>query len=208
MAALSMVLGNLAALVQKNVKRLLAWSAVAQAGYLLTGMLADDGRGLAAVLFYSMVYAAGVLGAFAVVAVVERGGGDAGWDRFRGLGRRSPLMAACLAVFLLSLAGLPPTAGFLGKFYLFAAVLQGNGGMASLWLVIVGFGMSAVSFYYYLSLLKVVYGAQDEPCEPAERPGETEVAAAVGLALVVLGLGLGPDLLLGALRHAAAVAGF
>ena len=125
-AALSMVLGNLVAIVQSTLRRLLAYSAIAHAGYMLLALVAHTQQSLAALLYYVVTYALATLGAFAVIAVVEgRTGGDQLSD-FDGLSRRAPVLSACLFIFLLSLAGIPPLAGFFGKFYLFVSVLAGR----------------------------------------------------------------------------------
>ena len=124
LAAFSILLGNLVALVQKNVRRLLAYSAVAHAGYTLLGLVAAGREGFAATLFYTTIYAFTLLGAFGVVAFVRQESGGDDLADFAGLRARSPLLAACMAIFLLSLAGLPPLAGFFGKFYLFSAALR------------------------------------------------------------------------------------
>src|SRR6266404_8558835 len=124
LAALSIVIGNLVALAQSNVRRLLAYSAVAHAGYTLIGFVAGDREGFSAALFYTTVYAITLVGAFGVVGAVRRETGGDDFSNFSGLASRSPLLAGCMAVFMLSLAGIPPLAGFFGKFYLFSAALQ------------------------------------------------------------------------------------
>src|SRR6184192_4682702 len=126
LAAFSILLGNLVALAQSNLRRLLAYSAVAHAGYTLLGLVAGGRDGFSATLFYATVYAITLVGAFGVVAVVrsETGGDDL--SNFSGLYSRSPLMSGCMAIFILSLAGIPPLAGFFGKFYLFRAALQAS----------------------------------------------------------------------------------
>src|SRR5437899_9219710 len=124
LAALSIVLGNLVALVQTNVRRLLAYSAVAHAGYTLLGLVAGGRDGFSATLFYTTVYAFTLVGAFGVVALVRRETGGDDLTNFSVLSSRSPLLAGCMAIFLLSLAGLPPLAGFFGKFYLFSVALR------------------------------------------------------------------------------------
>src|SRR6266581_4621266 len=121
LAAFSIVVGNLVALAQSNVRRLLAYSAVAHAGYTLLGLVAGGRDGFSATLFYTTVYAFTLVGAFGVVALVRRETGGDDLANFSALSSRSPLLAGCMAVFLLSLAGLPPLAGFFGKFYLFSA---------------------------------------------------------------------------------------
>ena len=137
LAAASMVLGNLAAIVQSSVRRLLAYSAIAHAGYMLLGVLPHGEQGLAALVYYVITYGLTTLGAFGVVSVVEgRAGGDRLSD-FAGLSRRAPVLSFCMLIFMLSLAGIPPLAGFFGKFYVFAAALNADPtNLGLLWLVV------------------------------------------------------------------------
>ncbi|MEI6278697.1 MAG: NADH-quinone oxidoreductase subunit N [Verrucomicrobiae bacterium] len=192
MAAASIILGNITALVQSNVKRLLAYSAIAHGGYLLLGLCSASTDSLTAVLFYVVIYALTTAGAFGVVAIVEKQRGGSRLDDFDGLAKSSPVLALCLLVFLISLAGIPPLAGFFGKLYLFTSALA-NG--QHLWLVIVAIAMNAVSLYYYLIVLKhaFVLPATDVP-RPANAPASQTLVAA--LALAVLALGIAPGLLL------------
>ena len=153
-AAISMTLGNVGALVQDNVKRLLAYSSIAHAGYLLVAFAALPNNGIPAAMFYTASYAAMNVGAFAVVSHF----GSAGeryvtLEDYAGLGRRSPMLAATLTIFLLSLIGIPMTGGFFAKFYVFSAALQAN----LTGLVIIGVLNSAVAAYYYLRILVVMY---------------------------------------------------
>jgi NADH-quinone oxidoreductase subunit N len=157
LAALSIMIGNLAALAQTNVRRLLAYSAVAHAGYTLLGLLAGGREGFGATLFYTTTYAFTLLGAFGVVGLVRRETGGDDFAHFRRLRRQSPLLAGCMAIFMLSLAGLPPLAGFFGKFYLFAAALSTGENQGLLWLVALAFFGSLISLYYYLQVLKVIF---------------------------------------------------
>jgi NADH-quinone oxidoreductase subunit N len=161
LAALSIVIGNLLALAQSNVRRLLAYSAVAHAGYTLIGFVAGDRAGFSAALFYITIYAVTLVGAFGVVSVVRRETGGDDYANFSGLVSRSPLLAGCMAIFMLSLAGIPPLAGFFGKFYLFSAALHAVGNQGLLWLVALGLVGSFVSLYYYLLVLKAIF--VDEP---------------------------------------------
>lgn len=195
-AALSMVLGNLTAIVQSSVKRLLAYSAIAHGGYVLLGVLAGNAPSLSAMMFYIITYALTVIGAFGVVTVVEEAtGGDAISD-FNGLSRRAPGLSLCLLIFLLSLGGIPPLAGFIGKFFLFSAVVNVGENLGLLWLVILAIAMSAVSFYYYLRVLKAAYVQDAADGAPAIKvPGMTMLALVVLAALVVL-LGCAPGLLM------------
>ena len=141
MAGLTILVGNLIALVQKDVKRLLAYSSIAQAGYLMVGLTAANEFGLKGVLFYAMVYVFANVGAFAVTTAVETNTGGTALESFGGLSKRSPMMAAIMTICMLSLAGIPPMAGFAGKFYLFAGAIQSG----YLWLAIIGLVMSMVS---------------------------------------------------------------
>ncbi|MDQ3198183.1 MAG: NADH-quinone oxidoreductase subunit N [Verrucomicrobiota bacterium] len=197
LAAVSIVVGNFVALVQKNVRRLLAYSAVAHAGYTLLGLLALGRDGFAATLFYTTVYAFTLLGAFGVVALVRRENGGDDLTDFAGLRGRSPLLAACMAIFLLSLAGLPPLAGFFGKFYLFSAAFHAPGvDHGLLWLVALALFGSLVSLYYYLIVLKAIFVDESNTTNFAFTPDFLPRLALVVLAAVVLLLGIMPDLLL------------
>jgi NADH-quinone oxidoreductase subunit N len=155
-AAATMTLGNLAALQQLNLKRLFAYSSIAHAGYLLLGLVAGGADGTRAILLYLVTYLFMSLGAFGVLIAVEQAGLPATIDGFRGLGRRAPWTAAAMAIFLLSLTGLPPLAGFFGKFYLFYALLA-RGGSFMVTLALVGILNSALSLYFYARVLKAMY---------------------------------------------------
>lgn len=158
LAILTMILGNLVAIPQTNIKRLLAYSSIAQAGYLMVGILAVSVPGVKGVLFYAMIYVFANMGAFAVAThVADKQGSDQIKD-FAGLARRSPLAAVVMTASLLSLAGIPPLAGFVGKFYLFSAVMA-RGFTA---IAYIGFVMSMVSVYYYLSVVKVMFLGEGE----------------------------------------------
>jgi NADH-quinone oxidoreductase subunit N len=197
-AVLSMLLGNLAAIAQTSVRRLLAYSAIAHAGYALLALLAGREEGTAALLFYVFTYALTALGAFAVVALVQAAGGGEQLTAFAGLRRRSPLLAFCMLIFLLSLAGIPPLAGFFGKFYVFTSATAAEArNLGLLWLVILGLALSAVSLYYYLQVLKQIYVA-DAPADAPPLPVSPLSQAVIGsLALAVVGLGCLPEALLG-----------
>jgi NADH-quinone oxidoreductase subunit N len=153
-AALSMTIGNVGALLQNNVKRMLAYSSIAHAGYVLVALAARQELGATAAIFYAAAYAAMNVGAFAVVSHFS--GSQERYvsvDDYSGLGRRSPVLAATLTIFLLSLIGIPLTGGFLAKFYVFSAALNSN----LVWLTIIGVVNSAVAAYYYLRLIVVMY---------------------------------------------------
>ncbi len=197
LAGLSILIGNLVALAQTNVRRLLAYSAVAHAGYTLLGLVGGSQDGFSATLFYAAVYAVTLVGAFGVVAVVrsETGGDDLG--SFSGLAGREPLLAGCMAVFMLSLAGIPPLAGFFGKFYLFGAALRAGGNCGLLWLVALALFGSFVSLYYYLIVLKAIF--VDEPsnslsfdCPSSHRMQRITV---IVLAAAILFFGIMPNVL-------------
>jgi NADH-quinone oxidoreductase subunit N len=192
LAALSMTVGNLGALLQRDVKRMLAYSSIAHAGYLLVAFTAFPFDGIAAACFYTATYAAMQVGAFAVITQVSGYDENARTlDDYTGLAQRRPWLAALLAFFLLSLIGIPFTGGFFGKFYVFtAAIHHGN-----IWLAVIGLLNSGVACFYYLRLLAAVYtrsgseGARLTPLRPVSVP------AAVGLALaavVTLILGILP----------------
>jgi NADH-quinone oxidoreductase subunit N len=209
LAAVSMVVGNLAALAQTSVRRLLAYSAIAHAGYILLGLgthpqLYPPGTKLlsvgisgvidallirqAPVLYYILTYGLTTIGAFGVVAVVERATGSDRLDSFLGLHKRNPLLAAVLLVLFLSLAGIPPLVGFWVKFNLFAAVLGVSAGPVPFALVALAVGFSAVSLYYYLQVLKRAYvmPAIDETPIKAH-PVTLAVLLLIAAAVVVLG---------------------
>ncbi len=199
MAVASMAVGNLGALRQSNVKRLLAYSAIANAGYILVAVVAftDDGR--AAALFYAIVYAVATLGAFAVVSVWnDRLGREALIDDFRGAWKASPGLSLALLVFVLSLAGIPPLAGFVGKFYLFFAAIHAAPQMeywsdGLYWLVAVALVFSVVALYYYLKILKAVF-VREETGEMDNTPvGLPASVAILVLALLTVALGVWPE---------------
>ena len=199
LAALSIVIGNLVALAQVNVRRLLAYSAVAHAGYTLIGFVAGDREGFSAALFYTTIYAITLIGAFGVVGVVRRQSGGDDFANFRGLSSRSPLLAGCMAIFMLSLAGIPPLAGFFGKFYLFSAALHAGANQALLWLVALGLVGSFVSLYYYLLVLKAIFvdASSVAVAEPTERmrAASLQESTVTVLAAAVVLLGVMPNIL-------------
>ncbi len=196
-AVLSMVVGNLGALRQTNLKRLLAYSSIAHAGYMLTGVAAViqlDGKatganGSAAVLYYLAAYAAMNLGAFAVAIVIDRGEGREGVDELSGLSKTRPALAVAMSVFALALAGIPPTAGFLGKLYLFQSVV--DAGLVPL--AVLGVLTSVIGLFYYLRFLIVMYVKPVKSEREAPPVGDQWLALASLVTLAVtLGLGLLP----------------
>ena len=186
-AALSMTLGNIAALVQDNVKRLLAYSSIAHAGYLLVAFAALPNNGIPAAMFYTAAYAAMNVGAFAVVSHFT-GAGEryVTVEDYAGLGRRSPLLAATLTIFLLSLIGIPITGGFFAKFYVFSGALQAN----LVGLTIIGVLNSAVGAYYYLRIIVMMYMREARESLPlAPIPFGVSAALAISaLATIYLGI--------------------
>jgi NADH-quinone oxidoreductase subunit N len=189
LAVLTMLVGNLGALAQSNVKRMLAYSSVAHAGYLLAALVAAPGQGAEAVLFYLVAYAAVNLGGFGVLAALARQGREPLLlTDLAGLGQRRPVLAAAMTLFLVSLTGVPVSGGFVGKFYLFSAAV--NADYVSL--AVIGVLMSVVSAFYYLRVVVAMY--MREPVgEDSWAPVGVLPAAALGaVAVVVLGLGIYP----------------
>ncbi len=195
MAAISMVWGNLAALAQTGLRRLLAYSAIGHAGYMLIALVVHTQQSVLALVYYVITYAFATLGAFAILAALDEEKID-GFADFAGLAQRAPGLSFCLLIFLLSLAGVPPLAGFFGKFFVFASALGGTDHLAQLWLVLLALGMSVVSFYYYLKVLKQAYVVK-----PVTGAGAIHVPIATRLvvwltAALVVVLGCLPNLLL------------
>jgi NADH-quinone oxidoreductase subunit N len=201
LAGASMIAGNLLALREERVKRMLAGSSIAQIGYLLVALTAGGAYGAAAALFYLAAYSLSTLGAFACIAAISPRDRDAGSrEDFRGLASRRPLVAAVMTASLLSLAGMPLTAGFIGKFMLFSAGLGSGGGAragaATQTLAILLALNSALSLFYYLRLLSTMYRSEGK-----SDAGEGKlsllagtVLALIGLAILVLGTAPGPAL--------------
>jgi NADH-quinone oxidoreductase subunit N len=189
LAALTIIIGNLIALSQQDIKRLLAYSSIAQAGYILVGLAAANSYGLKGVLFYAMIYVFANVGAFAVAAAVEADTGRTDIEAFAGLSKRSPLLAAIMTICMLSLAGIPPMAGFAGKFYLFAGAIEAG----YLWLALLGLVMSMVSVYYYLGVSKAMYIGENSDQAPVSLGWGSTVALWVCvLATILLGVYPGP----------------
>jgi NADH-quinone oxidoreductase subunit N len=172
---------------------------------MLLGVLGHAGLSLSALVYYVLTYGLAALGAFGVISVVQEQTGDSNLSNFAGLSRRAPVLALAMMVFILSLAGIPPLAGFFGKFYVFAAVLRAaSTNLGLLWLVVLALAMSAVSLYYYLQVLKQIYVAEYLP-PSAPIPILNQVVLAV-IAAGVLVMGCVPNLLVGplttAIKHA------
>ncbi len=181
LAVLTMTIGNITALRQDNIKRMLAYSSIAHAGYALVGFAAGNETGVAGVLFYMLSYAFMNIGAFAIVILIAKKGETNGTVQdFAGFAFKRPLLAAVMSLFLFSLAGMPPTAGFIGKFYLFSGAVQ----QGYVWLAIIGVINSAVSVYYYLRVMVFMYMKN-----PSEEFEWATVTAPVALALIISAAG-------------------
>jgi NADH-quinone oxidoreductase subunit N len=200
-AILTMVVGSVLAITQTDVKRMLAYSSIAHAGFLLTGVVATNEAGLSGTLFYLLVYGFTTLGAFAIVTLVRDADGEATHlSRWRGLGRRSPLVAGIFALFLLALAGIPTTSGFMGKYAVFSAAIEGGAAP----LVVVGVVMSAVAAFFYVRVIVLMFFSDPAPDGPTVviPSGYTAAAVALGLAVTVV-LGVLPQPVLDLANQAA-----
>jgi NADH-quinone oxidoreductase subunit N len=205
LAVLTMTVGNVAAIAQSNIKRMLAYSSIAHAGYILMALVSGSKLGSGSVLFYLVAYTFMNLGAFAVViGLASHDGERVSIDDYAGLGLRYPFLGAAMALFMFSLAGIPPTAGFMGKFYIFSAAIQAK----YIGLAIIGVLNSVISVYYYLRVTVVMYMGQGE-AEPAA--GRLSPALVLAVLIAILGtlqLGLFPSRLLEvALRSVGALLG-
>ncbi len=213
MAVLSMLLGNLVAIRQTSLRRLLAYSAIAHAGYMLLALLAPTPQSLAALLYYVITYALATLGTFAVISIVEDHHGTDHLSNFAGLATQSPTLAFALAIFILSLAGIPPLAGFFAKFYLFSTVLTSTPHSGDLlWLIILAIAMSAVSLYYYLRILKRVYVTPAPETTASNitpiHPSIFTQVLILTLAAATILLGCAPNLILTHIQSAIHFSGF
>jgi NADH-quinone oxidoreductase subunit N len=185
-AIATMVIGNFGALTQTNIKRLLAYSSIAHAGYVLVAIAAHSEIGTAAAMFYLAAYALMQIGSFAVVSYFARQGEKyVNVEDLAGLGWRQPMVAAMMTIFLLSLIGVPLTGGFFGKFYIFRAALDSN----LVWLTVIGLLNSAVAAYYYLRIIVVMY--MNEPGEAAD----SAVPVTAGLRVAMIGSAVGTIIL-------------
>ncbi|BCX02696.1 MAG: NADH-quinone oxidoreductase subunit N [Candidatus Roseilinea sp.] len=193
-AALTMIVGNVAALVQNNVKRMLAYSSIAHAGYALAGVAAGSEAGAIGVLFYLAAYAFTTLAAFAVMTAVGSGAEeDQTFDAYTGLGRHKPLLGIVMAIAMFSLIGIPPTAGFVGKYFLFGAAVAAG----LTWLAVIGVLTSVVSSYFYLRLVMTMFMREPQTeGEPIPANAPRSLAAAISVAAVFI-FGLLPAPLLG-----------
>ena len=208
-AAASMTYGNLAALAQRNLKRLLAYSSIAHAGYMLVGLLAASvsvkkQEAAGAVLFYLVVYAFSTVGVFALAAWLARGKTNDDLEDLNGLGRQSPALGVCIVLLMLSLIGMPPMAGFFGKLYMFMEALNAGerGHMTLMWLVALALVNSVISAFYYVRVLKAMFLRPAGKAPLGHAPGAVSLPILVGTA-VALVLGIFPTALLEPLRAAA-----
>ena len=189
MAAITMSVGNVVALAQQNLKRMLAYSSIAHVGYMLVGVVAGGSLGNGAVLFYLLVYTFTTAGAFGAILLLERNGREAvQLADYGGLATRHPVLAVALSVFLLSLIGIPPTAGFVGKFYLFGAAVKSG----YVWLAVIGVLNSAVAAYYYLRLIVFMYMREPEGAPTVLAPSFSGALALVVAIWGVVQLGVAP----------------
>jgi NADH-quinone oxidoreductase subunit N len=192
-AIATMVVGSVVALTQTDMKRMLAYSAIAHTGFILTGVVADSDAGLSATMFYLLAYGFSTLGAFAIVTLVRDADGEvATLNRWAGLGRRSPLIGVVFALFLLAFAGIPLTSGLIGKFAVFQAAAEGGAAP----LVIVGVLCSAIAAYFYVRVIVLMFFT--DPVDDAPT-----VVVPSALTSSVIGLGAGVTLILGVLPQPA-----
>lgn len=198
LALLSMLAGNMAALVQNNIKRMLAWSSVGQMGYVALALVAAPAGGAKAALLYLVVYAAAGLAAFGAISVFSNEEELDVIESYRGLGYRNPLAGAALALAMFSLAGIPPTAGFMGKFAVFAAALRGG----EVILALVGILSALVAVFFYLRVVVVMYMKSPEtPVETVSKPHNAEIVALLVPTVIMLLLGVYPQPLLALLAR-------
>ena len=191
LAALTVIVGNVAAVRQTNIKRLLGYSSISHAGYVLMAVVAGGGIGNDAALFYLVAYTVMNFGAFAVIVAVSEGREERlELSDYAGLAKRNPWLAAAMAIFMLSLSGAPFTAGFLGKLYVFSAAIQGG----LLWLALIGVATSLVAFYYYLKVVVVMYMAEPRGERATFGPTFSMAAVVVVALFFTLQLGILPGL--------------
>jgi NADH-quinone oxidoreductase subunit N len=196
-AALSMVVGNVIAISQTNIKRMLAYSSIAHAGYILTGVIAANSYGSNGVLFYLLAYTVMNVGAFGVLSMLESANGqNLEFNDYSGLASKQPLIAGLMAIFMFSLSGIPPFAGFFGKYYVFAGAIEAG----YTWLAILGVLMSVVSAYYYLRLVMLMYFKEQVSImdAPVSKLGLT---ALVLCALALFEFGIVPSAILNLTTH-------
>ena len=200
LASLAMIIGNIIALLQTNIKRMLAYSSIAQIGYILLGVVAASSRGVSSVAFYTFVYLFANMGAFIIAVAFSHTTGSDQIKDYAGLSRRSPALAAMMAIFMLSLVGIPPLAGFVGKYYLFSAAIE----QGYIWLVVIAILTSVISLYYYLNVVRQMYFQ----ASTEEKPIAAGTALKTALIICVIGVllfGIYPNVFLDFASQAASV---
>lgn len=198
-SALTMLVGNITALVQKNVKRMLAYSSVAHAGYMLMGIVANTAAGWSALMFYATVYTFMQIGAFIIVGLLERDTDkNLEYDDYVGLSKRQPALAAIMAIFMFSLAGIPPMAGFFGKYYLFMSVISSG----HLWLALVAVVSSIISVVFYIGLIVKMYFTDSEDVKGESLAWNSSRVLVFVTSAIVLIIGLNPGGMLSIIKSA------
>jgi NADH-quinone oxidoreductase subunit N len=192
LAVLSLVLGNVVAIAQTNMKRMLAYSTISHVGFLLLGILAATDAGYSASMFYAITYALMAIGGFGMIILLSRAGIEAdSLDDFKGLNERSPWFAFMMLVLMFSMAGVPPTVGFYAKLSVLQAVIN----VDMVWLALVAVFFSVIGAFYYIRIVKLMYFDKPETQEPLQVNTDMQIAVSVN-GLAVLGLGLFPGALL------------
>ncbi len=186
LSILSMALGNIIAIAQTNLKRMLAYSTISHVGFILLGILSGNIDGYAAAMFYTLTYALMSLGGFGMIILLARSGFEAeNIDDFKGLNQRSPWFAFMMLILMFSMAGVPPTVGFWAKLSVLKAIIH----IDMLWLALLGVFFSIIGVYYYLRIVKVMYFDKPEDNSPIEKGRDMQLAlSANGLAILVLGV--------------------
>ncbi|MFQ5707783.1 MAG: NADH-quinone oxidoreductase subunit N [bacterium] len=198
LAVLTMFVGNIAALLQSNLKRMLAYSSIAHAGYVLVGLMAWNEIGASSVLFYLLAYTFMNIGAFGVISILSTKEKEyVELSDFKGLGYQKPFVAIVMSIFMFSLAGIPPTAGFVGKFYLFSAAVKAG----HVPLVILGVINAMISIYYYLGVVVLMFMKESEQPTAFAKPVPAVSLSLILAAIGTLGLGLFPSQILTAMQH-------
>jgi NADH-quinone oxidoreductase subunit N len=189
-AVLTMTTGNVLALAQNDLKRMLAYSSIAHAGYLLVGFVAGGSIALAGMLFYLLGYAFMNLGAFGVLSLLGKKGEECtNLSDYAGMGFKYPLIGLVMAVFMFSMAGIPPTVGFMGKFYIFTAAIKSG----FIWLAVIGVINSVISLYFYLRVIVYMYFKESDEAVPLSAPSPAIKAAIVLAAAGVMVMGMFPS---------------
>lgn len=189
LSILSMVIGNVIAIPQTNIKRMLAYSSIAHAGYILTGLVSYTKGGISAMMYYMLLYIFANMGAFASITAFTNHTGKEDIKDFKGMWKRSPFLAATLMISLLSMAGIPPAAGFIGKFYLFSELIK----QGYLWMAFLAMGMSVVSIYYYIVVIRVMLMEEPEDTSVIKLPASLKLVMVISIVMIlIMGLYPGP----------------